>query len=187
MVIGMSLTQMERLQLNKQVDRIFHAPGNMITGQQPEMAFVIDTTCEIENVKSTLQDAVAALKAHDKMFQNVRSNVVYWQTDKQEKPLITETMPMSFLQLGKPFDMHREYWEQNENVDKGLILDDLCAYLKLYHARSKCILVFTKGAYEVRDKKKVQESLNPFLKSKLLLIEPQKMITGTMLHMEMHR
>lgn len=183
----MSLTQIEKLQLNKQVDRIFHAPGNMIAGQQPEMAFVIDTTCDIEYVKSTLQDAVAAMKAHDKMFQNVRSNVVYWQASNQDKPLITETMPMSFLQIGKPFDMHKEYWEQNKNVDNELIFDELCAYLKMYHARSKCILVFTQGEYEVRDKKKVQESLNPFLKSKLLLIEPQKMVTGTMLHMEMLR
>lgn len=183
----MSLTQIEKLQLNKHVDRIFHAPGNLVAGQQPEMAFVIDTTYEIDEVKSTLQDVVAALKAHDKMFQNVRSNVVYWQTQQQEKPLITETMPMSFLQIGKPFDMHKEYWEQNQNVDKGLIFDDLCAYLKMYHARSKCILVFTKGAYEVRDKKKVQESLNPFLKSKLLVVEPQKMVTGAMIQMEMLR
>lgn len=183
----MGLTQIQKLQLNKQVDRIFHAPGNLVAGQQPEMAFVIDTTCELDDIKGTLQDAVAALKSHDKMFQNVRSNVVYWQDESQEKPLTTETMPMSFLQIGKPFEMHKEYWEENKNVDKKPIFDDLCAYLKMYHARSKCILVFTKGDYEIRDKKKVQESLNPFLKSKLLLIESDKMVTGTMIHMEMLR
>lgn len=183
----MSLSQIEKLQLNKQVDRIFHAPGNMIAGQQPEMAFVLDTTCDMEYVKSTLQDAVAALKAHDKMFQNVRSNVVYWQRSSQEKPLITETMPMSFLQIGKPFDIHRDYWEQESDVDNKPVFDDLCAYLKMFHARSKCILVFTQGEYQIQDKKKVQESLNPFLKMKLLVLEPQKMISGAMIHMEMLR
>ena len=127
----MSLTQIQKLQLNKQVDRILHAPGNQPAGrQQLEMAFVLDCSSDIEYIKSTTQDAVAALKAHDKIFQNVRSNVVYWR----ENHTSTETMPMSFIQMGKPFvDLN------NGTVDKLSKFDELCAYLKLYHARRKYV------------------------------------------------
>lgn len=175
----MSLTQIQKLQLNKQVDRILHAPGNQPVGkQQLEMAFVLDTSSDIEYIKSTTQDAVAALKSHDKIFQNVRSNVVFWRAES----MTTETMPMSFIQMGKPFvDLGKD------RVDKSVKLDDLCAYLKLYHARSKCIILFTQGDYEQGDKEKLKESLNPFLKQKMLIVTPEKMITGTSVFMELIR
>lgn len=175
----MSLTQIQKLQLNKQVDRILHAPGNQPVGkQQLEMAFVFDGSLEAEYIKTTAQDAVAALKAHDKIFQNVRSNVVYWGPEK----ICTEAMPMSFIQMGKPF----MEWKNNK-VDKSPKLDELCAYLKLYHARSKCIILFTQGDYELGDKEKVKQSLNPFLKHKLLWVTPNKMTTGTAIFMELIR
>ncbi len=175
----MSLTQIQKLQLNKQVDRILHAPGNQPAGkQQLEMAFVFDGSVEKEYIKTIAQDAVAALKSHDKIFQNVRSNVVYWN----DKKICTEAMPMSFIQMGKPF----VEWEKN-TVDNYPKFDELCEYLKLYHARSKCIILFTKGNYELGDKKRVKQSLNPFLKHKLLLVTPDKMITGTAIFMEMIR
>lgn len=175
----MSLTQIQKLQLNKQVDRILHAPGNQPAGkQQLEMAFVLDSSSDTEYIKLTAQDAVAALKSHDKIFQNVRSNVVFWD----EESIKTETMPMSFIQMGKPFVKLEDM-----KVDKSAKLDELCAYLKLYHARSKCIIVFTEGNYEVGDKEVLKQSLNPFLKQKLLLVTPEKMITGTSIFMELIR
>lgn len=175
----MSLTQIQKLQLNKQVDRILHAPGNQPAGrQQLEMAFVLDCSSDIEYIKSTTQDIVGALKAHDKIFQNVRSNVVYWR----ENHISTETMPMSFIQMGKPFvDLEETV------VDKLPKFDDLCAYLKLYHARSKCIVLVTNGNYELGEKDKIKENLNPFLKQKLLLVTPDKMVTGTTVFMELIR
>lgn len=173
----MSLTQIQKLQLNKQVDHILHAPGNQPTGkQQLEMAFVLDCSGSMEYVKSTAQDAVAALKSHDKIFQNVRSNVVVWSAES----IKTETMPMSFIQMGRPF----VEWE-NTKVDKSGKLHELCAYLKLYHARSKCIILITEGKYEYGDREILRQSLNPFLKQKLLLITPEKMITGTSVYVEM--
>lgn len=175
----MSLTQIQKLQLNKQVDRILHAPGNQPAGkQQLEMAFVLDNSSDMEYVKLTAQDAVAALKSHDKIFQNVRSNVVFWDAES----IKTETMPMSFIQMGKPF-----VELENRKVDKSAKLDELCAYLKLYHARSKCIILFTEGNYELGDKEVLKQSLNPFLKQKLLLVTPEKMITGTSIFMELIR
>lgn len=175
----MSLTQIQKLQLNKQVDRILHAPGNQPAGkQQLEMAFVLDCSGSMEYVKSTAQDAVVAMKSHDKIFQNVRSNVVLWSAESFK----TETMPMSFIQMGKPF----VEWESH-TVDKSGKLHELCAYLKLYHARSKCIILITEGNYEHGDKEILKQSLNPFLKQKLLLVTPDRMITGTSIFMELIR
>lgn len=181
----MSLSQIQKIQLNKQVDHILHVPSNIPAGtkdnkNQLEMAFVIDCSCDREYVESTLKDAVSGLKSHDKIFQNVRSNIVYWYDHKEK--LETEVMPMSFIQLGKAFENGKYKIVENKPV-----LDDLCAYLKLYHARSKCILVITQGNYEITDKKSVKESLNPFLKSKLLMITPDKFESGQMIHMEMIR
>ena len=177
----MSLSQIQKLQLNKQVDRILHAPGKQPVGkQQLEMAFVLDCCGDMEYIKSTTQDMVAALKAHDKIFQNVRSNVVYWRASEADKPIHTEVMPMSFIQMGKPFvDLEKTI------VDKSPKFDDLCAYLKIYHARSKCIILVTQGNYEIEDKNKVKENLSPFLKQKLLVVTPDKMVTGTSIFMEM--
>ena len=174
----MGLTQIQKIQLNKQVDKILHTPGNQPQAEknQLEMAFVLDCSASEEFLKSTLTDAVAGLKAHDKIFQNVRSNVVYWGREQ----LTTEVMPMSFLQMGKPFTQ-----EAYKTVDNAPIFDNLCAYLKLYHARSKCILVFTEKEYEIQDAKQVYDSLNPFLKTKLLLVTPQNFISGTVINMEM--
>lgn len=173
----MSLTQIQKLSLNQQINHILHAPGNQPAGcQQLEMAFVLDCSADMEYIKMTVQDAIEALKSHNKIFQNVRSNVVYWNS-----PAIkTETMPLSFIQLGKPF----VEWG-NHTVDKSVKLDELCAYLKLYHARSKCILLFTQGNYDLGEKEIVKQSLNPFLKQKLLLITPEKMITGMSVFMDL--
>lgn len=175
----MSLTQIQKLQMNKQVDRILHTPGNQPVGkQQLEMAFILDGSSNMDYLKSTIQDVVSALKSHDKIFQNVRSNVIFWRTQNIE----TQTMPMSFIQMGKPF----VEWDST-CVDKSVNFDDLCAYLKMYHARSKCMILVTEGNYRIVDKECVKQSLNPFLKQKLLIITPEKMITGTSIFIEMIR
>ena len=189
----MSLTQIQKIQLNKQVDKILHAPGNQpVRGSQLEMAFVLDCSSDKEFLKSTVQDAVAGLKAHDKIFQNVRSNVVFWEDGGK---FTTEVMPMSFIQMGKPFEneafMNNTVQGENipetedKNVENFPVIDELCVYLKVFHARSKCILVFTENGYAVNDKKKVIENLNPFLKYKLLVISKDSMKGGTRIYMEL--
>ena len=174
----MAMTQLQKLELNKRVDKILHAPSNLpARGQQLEMAFVLDLVTDRTYLDSTLRDAVAALKAHDRIFQNVRSNVVYWAHDK----ITTKVTPMSFVQMGKAFvevDVNME----DKDVDNDTDLNALCGYLKLYHARSKCILVFTdrnEDQLYAQKSDKLIENLNPFLKYRLLVITPEKMITGS--------
>ena len=195
----MALTQLQRLELNKRVDKILNAPVNVtIKGQQPEMAFVLDLSSDMEYISGTLKDSAATLKAHDKIFQNIRSNIVYWGAGRIE----TKVTPMSFIQIGKATENLEE--EKNEqpislNADEKMQnalkaqshsngFDDLCAYLKLYHARCRCLLLFTDKPDKliessVRDK--AIESLNPFLKHRLLIITPEKMITGVEILMKL--
>lgn len=97
----MGLTQLQSLELNKRVDKILHAPSNAPAGgQQLEIAFVADLSGGIEELNQSIKDAVTSLKSHDKIFQNVRSNLVYWGNGK----IILRVTPMSFIQMGKAFE-----------------------------------------------------------------------------------
>lgn len=205
----MALTQLQKLELNKRVDRIFHAPSNVpAKGLQPEIAFVADMTGDLESVHSSVKDAAASLKAHDKMFQNMRSNMVYWGSHK----ISSKVTPMSFILMGKAFedcgielyiepsgselgsaDCGQIVDDTETDVDKFLNFEDLCAYLKLYHARCRCILVFVDCTYEeleawefyISDAEKAKQHLNPFLKYRLLIITKDKMLTGSELMMRL--
>lgn len=188
----MSLTQLQKLELNKRVDKIFHAPSNApANGHQPEIAFVTDMSGDMESIHSSVKDAVASLKAHDKMFQNMRSNMVYWDSDK----ITSKVTPMSFILMGKAFEESKVVGNLSENVDKSLKFEELCAYLKLYHARCRCILVFVDCSYEelemrgfyINDTDKAKQQLNPFLKYRLLIVTKDKMVTGSELMMRLIR
>lgn len=205
----MALTQLQRLELNKRVDRIFHAPSNApANGHQPEIAFVTQMSGDRSEMHSSVKDAVASLKAHDKMFQNMRSNMVYWYSDA----ITSKVTPMSFILMGKAFDEEDgrdcEIMPDTEKrhgmcgnivdipeeiVDKSQNFEDLCAYLKLYHARCRCILVFVDCTfaelearkYDIVDVEAAKQHLNPFLKYRLLVIARDKMVTGSELLMQL--
>lgn len=181
----MGLTQFQKLELNKRVDRIFHAPANAaVRGHEPEIAFVADLSGDLEVIHSSIKDAVSSLKQHDKMFQNMRSNVIYWGRNG----ICSKVTPMSFILMGKAFSASGSVGDiVDESVDNTADLDSLCAYLKLYHARCRCVLIFLDCSYEelegrkfdITDREKVIQSLNPFLKYRLLILTKDKMVTGT--------
>lgn len=192
----MGLTQLQSLELNKRVDKILHAPSNAPAGgQQLEIAFVADLSGGIEELNQSIKDAVTTLKSHDKIFQNVRSNLVYWGNGK----IVLRVTPMSFIQMGKAFEGIGELYVENivdnkdRNVDKPPYFEDLCEYLKLYGARCRCVLLFLNETYEeferqqfrVKDAQKAKENLNPFLKYRLLVITKDKMVTGSELFMKL--
>lgn len=184
----MGLTQLQSLELNKRVDTILHAPSNAPAGgQQLEIAFVADVSGDIDWIHQSIKDAVTSLKSHDKVFQNVRSNLIYWGNGK----IIIKVTPMSFIQMGRAFEGIVEVGDKN--VDKSPYFEDLCEYLKLYGARCRCVLLFLdetfeefeKRCFRVKDAEKAKENLNPFLKYRLLVIAKDKMITGSELFMKL--
>lgn len=188
----MALTQLQKLELNKRTDKILHAPSNAPAGgQQLEIAFVADLSGSIDEINQSIKDAVTSLKAHDKIFQNVRSNLIYWGNGK----IILKVTPMSFIQMGRAFEGVAENYveNRNENVDKPPYFEDLCEYLKLYGARCRCVLLFLDETYaefeqkqfRIMDAKKAKASLNPFLKYRLLVIAKDKMVTGNEIFMKL--
>lgn len=184
----MALTQFQKLELNKRVDKIFHAPTNAPAGgHQPEIAFVTPMSGDRAFLHSSVKDAAASLKAHDRMFQNMRSNMVYWGADK----ITSKVTPMSFILMGRAFEGAVD--QAASDVDKFPHFEALCAYLKLYHARCRCILVFVDSTcaklevrgYDIADTAAAKQHLNPFLKYRLLIVARDKMITGSELMMRL--
>lgn len=170
---------------------ILQSPANQVRDGKLEMAFVFDLSSDPGYLRDTAAQVAGALKQHDRIFQNVRCNVVYWAADS----LTTEVLPMSYVQLGRvcekaenrTADGSEKSCQENRIVDENRKprLEDLTGYLKLYHARSKCIVVISEGNYEVSDKKSAREALNPFLKSRLVMITPQELQTGLKLFMDL--
>lgn len=165
----MSLTQLQKLQINKMVDNILSSPSNKIhKGNILELSFVFDESSDKAYLKETASEVAASLKAHDKIFQNVRCNVIHWN----KRDITSEIKPMILAQPA------------GQSTSQPPMLDELAAYLKLYQARSRCVIIFTSGEYELGDKEKLKEGLNPFLKTRLLIISPEGIVNGAKLNMK---
>lgn len=191
----MQLTSFQKIELNKRVDKILRAPMNVLAGgQQLEIAFVADISSGIEAVSDVIKDAAATLKAHDKIFQNVRSNIVYWNNYS----IWSQVAPLSFIQIGKVFENIDVSSHADVQQGKGIQqLEELCGYLKLYHARCRCIVLFLDFLFEDLKKQYFKavnieqaiENLNPFLKHRILIVTRDKMVPGSemLIHLLQHR
>lgn len=156
-----------RKQLKNQIEFVLHTPGNY-TGGILEMTIVLDHSIECEKMKQICNQVAALLKTTGEVFRNVRLNVLDWLSDES---MDNTVMSLSMVQLGRI----KEPWTVSE---KEKTLEALCGRLKLFHARSKLILVLTDGRYETGDKNKVKEGLNPFLYRKLILLENNTVKAG---------
>lgn len=156
-----------RKQLKNQIEFVLHTPGNY-TGGILEMTIVVDHSMESEEMKRLCNQVVSLLKTTSEVFRNVRLNVVDWLSDDSIENTV---MSLSMLQLGKI----KEPWHMSE---KEKTLEALSDRLKLFHARSKLILILTDGSYQIRDKNKLKEALQPFLCRKLVLLENNTVKSG---------
>lgn len=170
----MSISGLKALQISKMADHILHVPGNY-RGGNLEMTVVISSRLDVVSLKENVKVVVDALKRSNEIFRNVRLNFV---TPKEEG-FLNEVVPLVFLQTGKVFDSKIQFGETMITAP----LSEICSYLKLFHARSKLVLIFTDAVYEMGDKAILIEALNPFLKQKLLIIA-EEVITGTKLFMD---
>lgn len=149
-----------KMNLNNAVERVLHVPGNY-TGGILEMTFVVDCGLPAEYVKKTSAEIAATLRAHSEVFRNVRLNLLYY---KSEEELENRVVPISFLQMGRCFDGY-----ERREEDKSL--DCLAGKLKLFHARSKLILVLAGEELKIRDKEVLQQNFQPFLGKKSLFLK----------------
>ncbi len=161
----MEITEMGALQIAKRVDAILHVPGNY-RGGNLEMTIVIDMSLEQADFREPVASVVRALKRSNEIFRNVRLNLVFWGQE-----MTSSVTPMAMLLTGAAFQTYRCSPQKKR-------YEDLFAYLKKFHARSKVALVFTDGNNEAADMQAAREALTPFLKSKLLLIS-DRVVGGT--------
>ena len=145
------------------VERILHVPGNF-TEQNLEMALVIDGSLSKEQVESYVPELLGSLKRHSEVFRNVRLNVVDWKSNEQ---ITNQVRPMSVVML-------HSFYEEYNQVETAKYFEKLVAYLKLYQARAKLIILLTDGKYQVEREDELELAMQPFLEKKLM----QVVITG---------
>lgn len=148
-----------RKNLNNAVEQVLHVKGNY-GGGILEMTLVVDCGLPKTYVKELSKDLASALKAHSEVFRNVRLNLLYFSEDERME---NRVLPFSFLQMESCF---AEY----QQVEAVRSLDALSARLKLFHARSKLILVLTDKRLQIKDVQTVHENMLPFLGKKSLFL-----------------
>lgn len=156
------LTDIQLMKVKNGVMRILHVPGNY-NGGVLEMAVVADHHISKEELVEMSRKIANGLKHQNETFRNVRLNLIKWVSDEK---IIKEVSSLPRLQMGTAYDDYDTY----HNSEKTL--DELLRQLKLFYARSKVIIVLTDGSYSVKDEKAVWEHLNPFLRRKLLILQP---------------
>lgn len=166
----MELTEIGALQIAKRVDAILHIPGNY-RGGNLEMTIVIDNSLLLEDFQDAVAAVTRALKRGNEIFRNVRLNLVFW--GQETTSVVT---PMAMLMTGGAFREYRACPQEKK-------YEELFAYLKKFHARSKVVLVFADEKNKVADARAAREALTPFLKSKILLIS-DRVVSGAELFRE---
>lgn len=168
------LTDIQLLKIKNSVMRILHVPGNY-NGGILEMAIVADYHMPLEELNEISKKIANGLKHQNETFRNVRLNLIKWVSDEN---MIKEVSSLPNLQMGRAFADYEKaannFLHEDAECKKGEVktLDELLRQLKLFYARSKIIIVLTDGSYKVADEKKVWEHLNPFLRRKLLIVQP---------------
>lgn len=140
-------------------DQILHVPGNY-GGKMLEMTVVVDCSLEKEAVAELLPQLLRALKTHSRVFQNVRFNAVFWESDEK---ISNRVCPMMAAMLGS-------FYENNPCIFRKKKLEVLAEYLKKFHARSKLVVLLTDGKYLIEDTERLKSALQPFLERKMMAV-----------------
>lgn len=153
----MKFSLIERQKFKQYVERILHVPGNY-SGGILEMALVLDMRLDEGKIKETSAEIARTLKQHSEVFRNVRLNLVEWKPGERLTSRVTSL----------PVMMMGSFLESHEVQNGDVYADDLFAYLKLFQARSKLILIVTAGGIQIREEGECMASLKPFLGRKLI-------------------
>lgn len=157
------MTSIQMKLLLNDVERVLHVPGNLVDGKLTEMTIVLDYKLSKEQLCDCSTGIVVALKRHGELFQNVRLNVVKWISDEE---IVTEILPLAMLGIGRGFE---DYSVLSNRSDKNI--EELAGKLKLFHARSKLIILVSDGKWQISDEKLLQENLQPFLHKKWIWVD----------------
>ncbi len=144
-------------QFVNKVEMILHSPCN-IPSKMFEMTVVLDRNLSKDVAMEIVPHLLKVLKRHSEVFANVRLNMVKWETDDV---IENQIIPMSMAMIGS----HYAEYEQVKNVKS---YQALMQNLKLFHARSKLIIVVTDGDYETGAEAELKKLMQPFLYRKVM-------------------
>lgn len=144
-------------QFTNKVEFILHSPCN-IPSKMFEMTVVVDRNLSKEKVETYVPNLLRILKRHSDVFSNVRLNMVKWNSDTD---ICNQVMPMSMAMLGS-------YYEGYEQKRANKKYEELMKNLKLFHARSKLIIIVTNGNYTISDQGELTKIMQPFLHRKVM-------------------
>lgn len=144
-------------QFTNKVEMILHSPCN-IPNKMFEMTVVLDQNLPGQTVEEIVPELLKILKRHSDVFTNVRLNLVRWYNDEIIK---NQVIPMSMAMLTSNYEDYEEH-----KTDKQYQV--LMQNLKLFHARSKLIIVITDGKYEKGDEEALRTIMQPFLYRKVM-------------------
>lgn len=155
----MNLSPVLLMKFKNTIERILHVKGNY-SGGILEMAIVLDHNLSKEVVKDIVPQLLRTLKMHSEVFRNVRLNVVEWCADEV---ISAQVSPMSMVGLSSYYDAYEQQVAKKDFFK-------LIAYLKLFQARAKVIILLTDGTYESGILESLKAAMQPFLDKKLMQI-----------------
>lgn len=144
-------------QFTNKVEMILHSPCN-IPSKMFEMTVVLDRNLEKDVAKEIVPHLLKVLKRHSEVFINVRLNMVSWESDDK---IINQIIPMAMAMISS-------YYSDYEQKVELKSYSSLMQNLKLFHARSKLIIVVTDGKYETGDESELKKLMQPFLYRKVM-------------------
>lgn len=146
-------------QFTNKVEMILHSPCN-IPNKMLEMTVVLDQNLSLDTVKEIVPDLLKTLKRHSEVFLNVRLNMVRWLDDNC---INNQVVPMSMAMISSHYDDYVKHITAKR-------YDKLMEKLKLFHARSKLIIVVTDEKYDIGDEEELRKIMQPFLYRKVMKV-----------------
>ena len=147
----------ETKQFKNEVERILHLPGCVVKNTI-ELTFVLDKAMPGEWAQAATKDILSILKRHSEVFRNIRLNVVTWG-----EKVTQDVIPTAQIVMGSYFDT----WEEIEDK-KRAGEEELYSFLRLFQARSKIVIVFSKDGLQQQNEAACKKLLQPFLGRKLI-------------------
>ncbi len=157
--MNMNLSPVFIQRFHNRIERVLHIKGNF-TGPVLEMTVIVDHSLPAGSVQEGVPALLRCLKQHSEVFRNVRLNITDWSGDGK---IQNSVVPMMTALVSGFFEAYEQICCEKKT-------EVLYQYLKLYHARSKLILLVTDGCHHTEDEKAAQEALKPFLGKKLVQI-----------------
>lgn len=159
-----ALSVVTLMKFKNTIERILHVKGNY-QGGILEMTLVADANLSIEQRKNLIPQLLKALKQQGEVFRNVRFNYGEWQ---QDGSVSNKVCPM-MLAMTENFYEKDETLEKETEQAKPKNISGLIDYLKMFHARSKIIILVTDGGFQVDNPSHVTRQMQPFLDKKLVV------------------